>query len=176
MRVNEGTKDGPLLYIIDNHNTKPHMIFHSQIQPNGAQALPSQSTSTATASFHHFSHAIDIRINGRDMVLSRESELRFDRGFAAPSLGGKKLIWTKASKWKHLYLNCVDEDGIVYATYRPHGGFSLKKGGMLELLGPCGVSAGAGAAGKDSGLIDEIIVTALVTIVLQIRAASAATG
>ncbi|KAL3496841.1 hypothetical protein BJX62DRAFT_232033 [Aspergillus germanicus] len=169
MRVNEGTKDGPLLYIIDIHATKPHMIFHRQVQPNGTPTAPTQSTSTATASFQHFSHAVDIRVNGRDMVLSRESRLRFDRGFASPSLGGKKLVWVKSSRWKYLYLDCVDEDGVVYATYRPHGGVSTKKGGTLELLGPCG----AGTAGKESALVDEIIVTALVTIRVRMREGSA---
>jgi hypothetical protein len=158
MRVNEGSQNGPLLYIIDIYANKPHMIFHRQVQPDGTPTAPTQSTSTATASFQHFSHAVDIRVNGRDMVLVRESRLRFDRGFEAPCLGGKKLVWVRASRWKYLYLDCVDKDGVVYATYRPHGGVSTKKGGTLELLGPCGVSAGAGAAGngKESGLVDEI--------------------
>jgi hypothetical protein len=173
MRVNEGSQDGPLLYIINIHANKPHMIFHRQVQPNGTQTLPTQSTSTATASFQHFSHAVDIRVNGRDVVLARESRLRFDRGFESPSLGGKKLVWVRASRCKYLYLDCVDGDGVVYATYRPHVGVSTKKSGALELLGPCGVSAGAAGKDKESRLVDEIIVTALVTIRVRMKEGSA---
>jgi hypothetical protein len=57
------------------------------------------------------------------------------------------------------------------------GGFD-EEGGTLELLGPCGAGASAGAAGKESelGLVDEIIVTALVTIRVRMREGSAASA
>ncbi|KAL3459409.1 hypothetical protein BJX64DRAFT_291235 [Aspergillus heterothallicus] len=133
MRICSDTKDGPPLYTVDLHPTKPNVIFHRAQYPESPPY---------TASFHRLSHDVDISMNGKEIV---------------------KLTWERASKWKSFWLDCVDDGGVVYAEYRPHGGF--KKGGVLNLLEPC-VSGG-------EEMLDEVVVTFVVNLYMLMRIATA---
>ncbi|KAL4884901.1 hypothetical protein BJY04DRAFT_180946 [Aspergillus karnatakaensis] len=155
LRLTSETKDGALLYTADLKNTKPHMRIQG-----------SSGTDIATVRFHRFSHSVDMSINGREILLTQGSKLSYSRGFESPSLGGKRLTWKKSSMWKSFHLECTDESGIVYATYKPHGGFSTKKSGRLEVLEPC-------RAGGDA-VLDELVVSALVNIYILIKMSGAA--
>ncbi|KAL3450432.1 hypothetical protein BJX65DRAFT_270786 [Aspergillus insuetus] len=158
MRVNEGSKNGPLLYTVDLNKSEPNMIFHraAKPQPGNPPAAPS------TASFGRASNDINISINGRGFILAGENAPRNATGFESLLLG-RKLIWKRDAIWKVLYLRCVDETGVVYATYRT--GSAFKERGELTLLEPCG------AGGNE--LLDEIVVTAVVNIHLRMRTAGA---
>ncbi|KAL4866115.1 hypothetical protein BDV12DRAFT_199436 [Aspergillus spectabilis] len=123
LRLTEETKDGHVLYTADIMNSKPHMA----IQASGGAQL-------ATAIFRRFSHSVDIAINGREILLSQGSKLRYDKGFDSPALG-KKLIWKKSSKWKYLHLDCANEAGTVYATYRLDGGFYCQEEWAVGVIG-----------------------------------------
>ncbi|KAL2839501.1 hypothetical protein BJY01DRAFT_250455 [Aspergillus pseudoustus] len=165
MRVSEGSKDGTLLYTVDLNKSEPHMVFHRAANPPQPVGNTPAATPSSTASFRRTSDDIDISIDGKGFVLAAEKALRNATGFDS-SLLGRKLIWKRAAMWKVLSLKCVDETGVVYATYRT--GNALKDRGELSLLEPCGAVGG----GNDE-LLDEIVVTAVVNIYLRMRTAGA---
>ncbi|KAL2813349.1 hypothetical protein BDW59DRAFT_154853 [Aspergillus cavernicola] len=153
MRVTEATHDGPLVYAADLKNRKPNMIF----QAEGTAQLP------ATVIFHTFSRNIDINIDGKEMVMRSASSWRYEFGFDSIALGGKRLTWKNTSRWTWLNMECLDDSGAVYATFKAHKGWSGKKTGRLELQEACR------AGGK--GLVDEIVVTGLANVYIQIAQA-----
>ncbi|KAL4994884.1 hypothetical protein BDV10DRAFT_175852 [Aspergillus recurvatus] len=148
MRVTEGTHDGPLVYAADLKNRKPHMLF----QATGTAHLP------ATVIFHSFSRTIDITINGEEMPMRPTSKWKFEYGFTSHALSGKFLTW-KRSDWKRMNLECVDEDGVVFAKWTSHSCWSKKKTGRLEIYEP------AARGGKRA--VDELVVTGLANVRLQ---------
>ncbi|KAL3473233.1 hypothetical protein BJX99DRAFT_234107 [Aspergillus californicus] len=161
MSVTEDTHDGPVVYAADLKNRKPHMLF----QATGTARLP------ATVVFHSFSRTIDVTVNGQEIPLHPNSIWKCEHGFESIALAGKKLTWKKASAWKFLDMECVDEAGVLYATFKGHKGWSAKKTGRLEMLEPC--KAG------EKGLADEIVVTGVAKVYLQITqtvGANAAAG
>jgi len=91
------------------------------------------------------------------------SKWKCEFGFSSPALGGKTLVWKKSSRgWKYLNIECVDEgSGTVYARFVMHKGLSTKKAGKLEILEPC-------ATAGNNGLVDELVVTGLADVYLQL--------
>ncbi|KAL5337402.1 hypothetical protein BJX70DRAFT_369738 [Aspergillus crustosus] len=160
MRVTEGTRDGPLAYSADLKNRKPNMIFKAE----GSANLP------ATVTFHTFSRSVDISINGEEFAMRTFSIWKCDFGFHSPALGGKHIIWKRPSSWnlKCMNIQCTDENGTVYARFESHSGWSGKKCGRLNILEP------AAAGGK--AFVDELVVTGLANVYLQIQTMMAANG
>ncbi|KAL4862348.1 hypothetical protein BDV12DRAFT_178947 [Aspergillus spectabilis] len=160
MRVTEETHDGPLVYSADLKTRKPHMLFKAE----GSANLP------ATVTFHSFSRTIDININGEDMALRTISKWRYEYAFNSHALGGTQLVWKRPSSWNWKYMNieCTDENGTVYARFDSHMGWSGKKAGRLNILEP------AAAGGKAA--VDEIVVTGLANVYLQLSSMMAANG
>ncbi|KAL4876946.1 hypothetical protein BJY04DRAFT_199245 [Aspergillus karnatakaensis] len=160
MEVTEDTHDGPLAYSADLHTRKPHMIFKAE----GTAHLP------ATVTFHSFSRTIDISINGEAFPLRTISKWKYEYAWDAQSLGGKKLIWKRPScwNWKYMNIECSDESGTVYARFDSHKGWSGKKAGRMEILAP--------AAPGGKALVDEIMVTGLANVYLQLSSMMAANG
>ncbi|KAL4899462.1 hypothetical protein BDW74DRAFT_163470 [Aspergillus multicolor] len=161
LRVTSETTDGPLVYAADLKNRKPHMLF----QATGTAHLP------ATVIFHSFSRTIDVTINGQEMPLRPMSKWKAEYGFDSHALQGKHLSWKRGKCWKALNLECVDEAGTVFATWKAHSTWSGKKAGRLEILEP------AMPGGK--GVVDELVVTGLANVYLQMMqtmSASSAAG
>ncbi|RDW83552.1 uncharacterized protein DSM5745_03878 [Aspergillus mulundensis] len=154
LRVTQETPDGALLYAADLKNRKPHMLF----QATGTANLP------ATVIFHSFSRTIDITINGAEMPLRPMSKWKYGFGFDSHALG-RQLTWKRSKGWKGLGLECVDADGTVLAIWKAHRSWSGKKAGRLEILG-------TGPAGN--GLVDELVVTGLANVYLQMMQTMAA--
>ncbi|KAL6229636.1 hypothetical protein BDW75DRAFT_224807 [Aspergillus navahoensis] len=163
MRVTEGTHEGPLVYAADLKNRKPHML----LQATGTAHLP------ATVIFHSFSRTIDITIDGQGMPMRPTSRWKHEYGFTSHALNGKHLTW-KRSDWKRMNLECVDENGVVFAKWMSHSSWSKKKTGRLEIYEP--------AAPGGKGVADELVVTGLANVHLQqmqtagANAASASAG
>lgn len=68
-------------------------------------------------------------------------------------------------------LECVDENGVVFAKWMAHTGWSVKKSGRLEIYEPAAVG------GKE--IADELVVTGLANVYLlqiQTNSANAAAG
>ncbi|KAL4940234.1 hypothetical protein BDV06DRAFT_24119 [Aspergillus oleicola] len=149
MRVTENTADGPLVYAADLHNRKPHMIF----QATGTAHLP------ATVQFHTFSRNIDVSINGNEVPMKATSHWKYEFAFDSKALG-QKLTWKRSKSWLHMNLDCVDDSGTVLAHFKAGKGWSGKKAGKLEIYEP--------AARGGKGLTDEIVVTGLANVYLQL--------
>jgi hypothetical protein len=157
LRVCENTADGALIYSADVKTRKPHMLFKAE----GSSQLP------ASVIFHSFSRTIDVTVNGNEISLKPTSKWKYEFAFDSPALGGKTLVWKKSSVWKFLNIECVDEStGTVYARFAMHKGLSAKKAGTLELLAPC--------ASAPAALVDEIVVTGLADVHLQMSQVAAA--
>jgi hypothetical protein len=157
LRVCENTADGPLVYSADLKTRKPHMLFKAE----GSAHLP------ATVIFHSFSRTIDVTVNGTEISLKPTSKWKYEFAFESPALGGNRLVWKKSSAWKFLNIECVDESsGTVYARFAMHKGLSAKKAGTLELLGAC--------QGAPAALVDELVVTGLADVQLQMSQVAAA--
>ncbi|KAL4971713.1 hypothetical protein BDW66DRAFT_163484 [Aspergillus desertorum] len=147
MRVTEGTQEGPLVYAADLKDHKPHMLF----QATGTAHLP------ATVIFHSFSRTIDITINGEEMPMRPASRWKYAYGFNSHALNGKHLLWRR-SDWKRMDLECVDDNGAVFAKWMSHSSWG-KKTGRLEIYEPAAVGGKAVA--------DELVVTGLANVHLQ---------
>ncbi|CBF71486.1 predicted protein [Aspergillus nidulans FGSC A4] len=143
MRVTEGTHEGPLVYAADLKTRRPHMLF----QATGTACLP------ATVVFHNFSRTVDITINGEELPMRPTSH------------------WKHSKGWTGMNLECVDENGVVFAKWMAHTGWSVKKSGRLEIYEPAAVG------GKE--MADELVVTGLANVYLlqiQTNSANAAAG
>ncbi|KAL2837099.1 hypothetical protein BJY01DRAFT_221287 [Aspergillus pseudoustus] len=150
LRVCENDANGALLYAADLKMRKPHMLF----QAEGSAQLP------ASVIFHSFSRTIDVTVNGHEIALRPTSKWKYEFAFESPALGGKQLVWKKSKAWKFLNIECVDEaSGTVYARFVMHKGLSTKKAGKLEILEP---------AASAQGLLDELVVTGLADVYLQL--------
>ncbi|KAL3451399.1 hypothetical protein BJX65DRAFT_267860 [Aspergillus insuetus] len=157
LRVCENTSDGALVYSADLKTRKPHMLFKAE----GSSQLP------ASVIFHSFSRTIDVTVNGNEISLKPTSKWKYEFAFDSPAFGGKTLVWKKSSAWKFLNIECVDETtGTVYARFSMHKGLSAKKAGTLQLLQPC--------ASAPAALVDELVVTALADVQLQMSQVAAA--
>ncbi|KAL4803087.1 hypothetical protein BDV18DRAFT_145104 [Aspergillus unguis] len=158
LKVTENTSDGPIVYSADLKSRKPHMIFQS----NGTAHLP------ATVKFHNFSRAIDVSIHGEEMPMAAKCwTFKHEYSFTSHAVSGKSFFWRKAS-WRYLHLQCVDESGTVFATFRSHKSWSGKKAGRLEIM--------PAAAEGGQGLVDELVVTGLADVYYQMMQAMAASG
>ncbi|KAL2811396.1 hypothetical protein BJX63DRAFT_276173 [Aspergillus granulosus] len=149
LRICENDETGPLVYAADLKSRKPHMLF----QASGTAQLP------ASVIFHSFSRTIDISINNHEIPMRPTSKWKYEYGFDSPALGGKNLVWKKSNRWKYLNIECVDDTGTVYAQFNMHKGLSMKKAGKLDILEPCSIS---------KGLVDELVVTGLAVVYLQL--------
>ncbi|KAL4745827.1 hypothetical protein BDW72DRAFT_186050 [Aspergillus terricola var. indicus] len=161
MRVTEGTHEGPLVYAADLKTRRPHMLF----QATGTARLP------ATVVFHNFSRTIDITINGEELPMRPMSHWKYEYGFNSRALRGKHLTWKQSKGWKRTNLECVDENGVIFAKWMAHSGWSTKKSGRLEIYEPAAVG------GKE--VADELVVTGLANVQLlqmQMNSANAAAG
>ncbi|KAL4771832.1 hypothetical protein BDW60DRAFT_188482 [Aspergillus nidulans var. acristatus] len=161
MRITEGTHEGPLVYAADLKTRRPHMLF----QATGTARLP------ATVVFHNFSRTIDITINGEELPMRPTSHWKHEYGFNSRALQGKHLTWKRSRGWTRTNLECVDENGAVFAKWIAHSGWSVKKSGRLEIYEPAAVG--------EKKVADELVVTGLANVYLlqmQTKSANAAAG
>ncbi|KAL2858508.1 hypothetical protein BJY01DRAFT_241837 [Aspergillus pseudoustus] len=153
MRVTEETHDDALVYAADVKTRKPHMIF----QATGTSDLP------ATVVFHNLSWTIDVSTNGEEMPMRPGSKSKLEYSFDSRALGGRWLTWKRSKGSKYFDLDCVDETGeVVYASWRAYKTGSGKKTGRTEILQPAAEVAG------DKGFTDELAVTGLANVYVQI--------
>lgn len=159
LRITEGSIEGPLVYAADLHKRKPNIVF----QATGASQVP------ATVSFHTWSSAVDISIDG-DKTTSRTTRvLKSDREFASRGLAGRTLTWKRKS-----YLSfssdfeCVDPAGKVLATFYSHKGISMTRTGRFQIVGP--------EVLQSKRATDEVIVSGIAHVYLEYIARSSAAG
>ncbi|KAL2839521.1 hypothetical protein BJY01DRAFT_28267 [Aspergillus pseudoustus] len=150
LRVCENDENGPLVYAVDLNNRKPTMRF----QASGTAHL------RASVIFHTFSRTIDVSINNHEIAMRPTSKGKYEFAFDSHGFGGKNLIWKKSKSWKYLNIECVDNAGTVYARFNMQKWVSTKKAGKLEILEPC--------IRAPSGLVNELVVTGLAGIYLQL--------
>ncbi|KAL3455233.1 hypothetical protein BJX64DRAFT_297890 [Aspergillus heterothallicus] len=166
MRVTSETPNGPLLYAADLRTRKPHMLFQETGFPT--------STLPASVIFHNFSWTIDATINGANIPMRPVSKARMEYGFTSRALGGggnRRLTWKMPQGARDLDLDCVEEKtGSVFATWRAHKGWSGRKAGRMEILQP---AVEAAMVAGDKGAVDELVVTGLANVYLQIMQVAA---
>ncbi|PWY95417.1 hypothetical protein BO94DRAFT_226842 [Aspergillus sclerotioniger CBS 115572] len=136
----EVTEGDTLVYSADLNLRKPHMVF----QATGSARLP------ATVSFHAFTRAIDIDINGRQIPFKPRGTFEYEVPFDSPTVGSV-FTWRNPHSMKPWDLECRDEQGTVVARFIPSTSWSRTKAGRLELDGLLG----------SGPIIDEVVVTGL---------------
>ena len=160
LRITDDSISGPLVYTADIHTRKPNIVFQST----------STSQVPATVTFHTWSSAVDMSIDG-DTTTSRTTRLlKNDREFESRGLGGRTLKWRRRSILSFTNdFECVDaRSGKVLATFYSHRGISMTRAGRFEISGP--------EVLRSKRVTDEIIVSGLAHVYLEYVARSSAAG
>ncbi|KAE8352196.1 hypothetical protein BDV28DRAFT_158056 [Aspergillus coremiiformis] len=139
--INDMGQDS-VVYAADLHNRNPQMEFKA-----GATHAP-----FATVHMRALKPEMEIRLHGRDLNLRVKTRLKSETTFASLAFPNTFFTWKSTSALKSLDFECVDQNGVAVARFKPQCSLTLRKLGRLEILIP---SAANGVA------MDELAITGL---------------
>lgn len=144
--------------LIDDASTDK-LLYRASLHTRGPQLTVSSAITSANvgaATFHTFSARIDTTAHDSPLTLAPRGVLKDGHTYVSKALGGETLMWKNSIKDDMV---CTDEKGVRVARFL-YGGFSIKKCGKLEMLGPkvCAEEA-----------LDEIVVTALAELMYNLK-------
>jgi hypothetical protein len=106
--------------------------------------------SFATVRYRSWKPEIDIHLHGRDINLRVKTRLKHETTYASIAFPNTYLTWRSTSALKYLDFECIDQNGVAVATFKPHSSLSMRKLGQLNIIVP---SACSGVA------MDELVLT-----------------
>lgn len=148
IQITEVGPEGSVLYSIDTHLLKPHMVFKRGLTEEVI----------ATVDLPSFRWRIKTCVHGQDITLFMKVKMGLKTGihqettFESPALGSTTLTWRSHSYFRLFDFECLDEKSLPLAKCTPTASWNGKQGGQFDLYG---TSASSGDA------MDELVVTGL---------------
>ncbi|KAF5865959.1 hypothetical protein ETB97_001535 [Aspergillus alliaceus] len=139
LAINE-VGQGSLVYAADLHNRNPQMEFK----------MGATNTPFATVHMRSLKPEMDIRLHGCEINLRVKSCMKHQTTYMSIAFPNTYLTWKCTSAFKYLDFECVDQNSVVVARFKPHSSLSMRKLGRLDILIP---PATSGAA------MDELMIT-----------------
>ncbi|KAE8163352.1 hypothetical protein BDV40DRAFT_299482 [Aspergillus tamarii] len=131
---------GSLLYTVDLHNRNPQMEFKDAATNN----------TIATVHMRALKPEMDIKLHGRDIHLRVHRSMKPETSFHSIAFPTMSFTWKVTSAWKFLSFECVDQNNVTVARFKPASSCSMRKLGQLDILIPPATSGVA---------MDELMLT-----------------
>ncbi|GAB1205215.1 hypothetical protein APSETT445_003887 [Aspergillus pseudonomiae] len=131
---------GSLLYTADLHSRNPQMEFKNA----------TTNHTIATVHLRTLKPEIDVKLHGRDIHLRVRGTMKNATSYESLAFPNTYFTWKDTSAWKFLNFECVDQNNVTVARFKPHSSFSMRKLGQLDILIPPATSGVA---------MDELMLT-----------------